>query len=110
MLEQQSKIEQEYQKLLTDHENRHTKKEDCTGVEGVLKYMLENENKTWWFAWEFISRTTKDGNYLSHRAPARASDLAIHYPKLVEHRKIGRFTVYRIRTENITQIKDFLHG
>ena len=110
MTNHQDTIEQKYQELLDIHNGVFEKTNKCRGVEGVLKYMLENEDKIWWFAWEFISRTTKDGDFLSHRAPARASDLAKHYPELVEDRKIGRYSVYRMRAENIIQIKDFLYG
>lgn len=77
-----------------------------TQRESVLYFLLENQHKIWWWAWELIGKHTNNGHYLSHRAPARASDLAIHEPELVEHRKIGRFKVYRLRTENMKQIRE----
>ena len=43
------------------------------------------------------------------RGTAIISDLAIHYPDLVEDRKIGRFAVYCLRTENLWEIQQFLN-
>ncbi len=78
-------------------------------VIAVLQLMYDKRNiKCWWFAWEFIDKFNSKHEYLSHRAPARASDLAIHYPELVEDRKIGRFKVYRLRTENIKEVRSWL--
>lgn len=107
----QQNIEAEYQKLVEHHDSvSHKSKE--TGVETVLRFLYEQATdkpqKVWWWSWEFIGKTNYKGGYLSHRAPARASDLAIHFSNLVEHRKIGRFAVYRIRMENEQEIKDFL--
>lgn len=84
-------------------------RKNATSCEVVLKFMLENPKIIWWWSWEFSQRTTKDGDYLSHRAPARASDLAIHEPELVEDRKIGRFKIYRLRRENMGKIKRYLN-
>lgn len=99
----------EFENLKRDHDAA----EAMTGVkyssmENVLQLMLDNKKKIWWFAWEFIGQKNSKGGYCSHKAPARASDLAIHHPLLVEHRSIGRFKVYRMRIENIEKIIKFL--
>ncbi len=86
----------------------HSNRQNATGMECVVKLLKENPQKIWWWSWELIGKTTNDGSWLSHRAPARASDLAIHHPLLVEDRKIGRFCVYRLRTENMNLINEFL--
>ena len=99
-------IEKEFIELKRHYENT---KRNGTGCQGVLKLMVENySTKKWWWSWEFVGKVTKDGDYLSHRAPARASDLAIYYPNLVEDRKIGRFKVYRVRRENRDEVVNFL--
>lgn len=103
-----NKIEIEYNKMIDSYEHRKKNNDNERGVDSVLQYMLDNPNKIWWWAWEFIGKKNSKGNYLSHRSPARASDLAIHYPEFVEHRKIGRFKVYRLKVENIKNIKEFL--
>lgn len=82
-----------------------THKRGGTNVEDVLRFMYENPHKIWWMSWEFVGQTTKDGKLLSHKAPARASDLAIFDPQLVEDRKISRFKAYRMRTENMNLIE-----
>lgn len=81
------------------------KSKEGTSCEDVLQYMLENPDTIWHMSWEFVGRVTKDGHFLSHRAPARASDLALHESQLVEHRDIGRFKAYRLRTENMGLIE-----
>lgn len=100
-------IESEYQKLVDWHASK-TSNTKGTGIENVLQFLMDHPEKIWWFWWELIGKTNSKGGWLSHRAPARASDLAIHYPHLVEDRKIGRYSVYRIRMENIEKIKEFL--
>jgi hypothetical protein len=107
--EQKNKIEKEYNKLVSWYDSSQ-KKSNGTGIESVLYFLLENQDKIWWWSWEFIGKTTKNGHYLSHRSPARASDLAKYYSDFVEDRKIGRFKVYRIKIENIEKIKSFLSG
>lgn len=74
-------------------------------TEALLLYMLENPKKIWWFAWEVVGKETKDGHWLSYKAPARLSDLANFESLLVEERRVGRFMVYRLRTENMSLIK-----
>lgn len=80
-----------------------------TGCEDVLQFLYENPQKIWWMSWDFIGKQLKNGKILSHRAPARASDLAIHDSQLVESRKIGRYSAYRLRTEYKALIKARLH-
>lgn len=79
-----------------------------TSTNEVLQYMLDHTGKIWWWAWEFGGKTNSKGGYLSHRACARASDLAIFHPELVEDRKIGRFKVYRLKVENMQMIRAYL--
>lgn len=93
-------VESHYQEKIAYKPKRHAR----TGRESVLQFLLENKQQIWWWAWELIGKTTSKGDWLSHRAPARASDLAIHEPELVEHRSIGRFKVYRLRRENMDLI------
>lgn len=103
----QSKIEATFAQLYSD-ESR--KLRGRTGVRDVLQYMYDHPEKIWHWSWDFVGKTNSSGNYLSHRAPARASDLAIYHSDLVEHRKIGRFKVYRCRRENLDKIELFLRG
>ena len=103
----QSQIEEAFASLVSQHKAKRSTQQ-ATGRECVLQYLYENQYKIWWWSWEFIGQTTKKGQWLSHRAPARASDLAIHEPELVEHRKIGRYSVYRLRSENIELIEERL--
>lgn len=67
----------------------------------VLQYMYDHWYEEHFMAWEVIHKTNSKGVYLSHRAPARLTDLAEYHPQLVEKEKIGRFTKYRLRVENI---------
>lgn len=98
---------QEFSKLQDEY---HRKKKTSTGIEAVLWFLIENrKKKIWWWSYEFIGKTTSKGHWLSHRAPARASDLAINFPELVEDRKIGNLKVYRLRMENKDKIKEFLN-
>lgn len=88
----------------------HTTKKKSTGIEAVLYFMIENRHeRIWWWSYELIGKTTTAGHWLSHRAPARASDLARKYSDLVEDKKIGRLKVYRLRLENKDKIKAFLN-
>ena len=98
------KCDTAYQALVLDYKG---KKHHGTSCQDVLQYMLDHKDKVWWWAWELIGKTNSKGGYLSHRAPARVSDLAIK-TNLVEHRKVGRFKVYRVRLENLDEIKKYL--
>lgn len=89
----------------------NSKKSKMTGVQDVLQFMVDHyKTRIWWWSYEFVGKTNSKGGFLSHRAPARASDLALHTPDLVEDRRIGRLKVYRLRLENHEKIKDFLRG
>lgn len=100
----QMDVEHAYKSILSEYEHsQHRSK--TTQCESVLYFLLENPGRIWWWSWELIGKSTSNGHYLSHRAPARASDLAIWEPLLVEHRSVGRFKIYRLRTENMNLIK-----
>ncbi len=101
-------VEAEFEGLVKYHQNR-TK--GATGIEDVLQFLVDrhHDGKIWYWAWEFAGRSNSKGAYLSHRACARASDLALHYSDLVEDRKIGRFKVYRLKVENMELIQKFLN-
>lgn len=71
----------------------------------VLLYLFENPQKIWWMSWELRGGVTSEGIILSHRADARASELATFDSQLVERRMIGRFAAYRLRTENIHLVR-----
>lgn len=101
-------IEKDFQEKVDQHESTRGRK-NATGREAVLKYLIEATTKIWHWSWEFVGKVTRDGSYLSHRAPARASDLAIHEPDLVEDRKIGRFKVYRLKRENMDKVQERLN-
>lgn len=102
-------IESEFNKLVVWHDTHKSHKSDHLGVQKVLQYMVDNQKIVWWWSWDLIGKVNSKGDFLSHRSPARLSDLAIHYPEFVEDRKIGRYCVYRLKTENIAEINSFLH-
>jgi hypothetical protein len=86
-------IEQEFQNLVKKYDFHRNKK---TGNEAVLQYLKENttKNKHFFFAWEVIGKKTKTGDWLSHRACARLTDLVdLGY---LESRRIGKFCVYAL--------------
>lgn len=100
-------VEIEFEKK-RDYYESHTRSSKNSGCEAVLQFMIDNPETIWWWSYEFIGRVNKKGDFLSHRAPARASDLALHYPELVEDRKVGRLKMYRARLENMAKILWFL--
>lgn len=100
-------IEEEFQKLV-DRYNGVDRSNRKKGVENVLRLMHDSPTKIWWWSWEFNGQTTSTGMFIGHKGSARASDLANHYPQLAESRKIGRFAVFRMRTENLFMVRDFL--
>jgi len=97
-----------YNNLLAWYETYHKAETGRTGVQKVVQYMLDNPSTIWFWSYDFVGKVNHKGEFLSHRSPARASDLAIHYPELVEERKIGRLSVYRLRVENMDDITNFL--
>lgn len=98
-------IEKEYSEMKQKYINGGKTKTSC---KDVLQFMVDNYGeRRWWWAWEFVGKKTSKGGYLSHRAPARASDLALH-TDLVEDRKIGRFKVYRVKQENREKVLEYL--
>ncbi len=85
------------------HERGSTSKYD------VLQYMIDTKDEiTWHPSYSFQGNKTSDGGFLSHRACARASDLAIHHKDVVEARSVGTIHVYRLRRENPQAIKDLI--
>ena len=103
--EDEYEIEKAYQEIRDKH---RTNNKHGTSCKDVLQFMVDNYKKRiWWWSWEFVGQTTSKGGYLSHRAPARASDLALH-TDLVEDRKIGRFKVYRVKRENREKVLEYL--
>lgn len=102
----QLEIDREFSSMQDKYYNTKRKGTSC---QDVLQYMVDvYPEKKWHWAWELIGKTNSKGGYLSHRACARASDLAIKNPELVEHRRIGRFKVYRVRRENREQVLAYL--
>lgn len=99
-------IEREFRKLELTHEYRAQK--GATGCRDVLQFLIDNPKRIWWWSWELNGQTNSKGAFLSHRACARASDLALKHEGLVEDRRIGRFKVYRAMLENKKLIDKFL--
>lgn len=106
-MDYQDQVNFQYAQLVSTHQKQM--KKSTTGIREVLQFLLDKkEEKIWWWSWEFVGKTTSKGGYLSHRAPARASDLALHHTELVEDRHIGRFCVYRLKKENLNKVTEFL--
>lgn len=108
--EEPNPIEIEYQRLLDLHKNREKKWSGSTGMQSVVRLMLDHSSKIWWWSYEIMGKTNSKDEWISHRWPARASDLAIHCPDIVEDRKIGRLAVYRLKVENMEKIEKFLQS
>lgn len=90
-------------KDVESHERGSTSKYD------VLQYLIDTkEDITWHPSYSFQGNKTSDGGFLSHRACARASDLAIHHKDVVEARSVGTIHVYRLRRENPKAILDLI--
>lgn len=107
MDEYKIKYNSEFNKIKSDFYSKE--KHTSTSCKDVLQFMVDNyTTKNWWWSWEFIGKRTSKGSYLSHRAPARASDLALHDSDLVEDRKLGRFKIYRVRRENRDKVLLYL--
>lgn len=90
-----------------NNNNKHSDK--WTGEQKCLAFM-HFTSQNWFFAWEFskgaIYLPVVGSIFLSHRAPARISDLSVKYPSLIETRTLGKQTAYRIRYENIENALD----
>lgn len=103
----QSQIESSFEEMKASFNRKEHK---YTWEQNVLQYMLDHNEVIWFWSFNFVWKTNSRGEWLSHRAPARASDLAIHHPDLVEDRKIWRFSIYRLRLENMDLINKFLNN
>ncbi len=68
---------------------------DKTQKQAVLEFLQEHPSKIWWFAWEVVNKTNRSGDFLSHRAPARLTDLADE--GILEKRDLGKYVVYRLK-------------
>lgn len=101
----QEQIESAYQKLST---YKPKDKNKNSWMQNVVQYMLDYPEKIWFFSWEFNNVVNSKQEWLSYKWCARASDVAIHHPTIVESRKVWRFCVYRLCTENMNLIEDFL--
>ena len=99
----QNLTEDSYRAILGEYERMKSRSKG-TQCEGVLHLLLEHPQKIWWWPWELVGQRTKSGHFLSYKAPARASELANFESHLVEDRSVGRFKVYRLRTENMNLI------
>lgn len=98
-------IELAFDKMV-EHHNKG--KKNSTSIRDVLQFLVDKTEVIWFWSWEFAGNVTSTGGFLSHRACARASDLAIHHRNLVEDRSIGKYKIYRLRRENMEEIKSFL--
>jgi hypothetical protein len=91
-----TKIEKEYNKLYRWYNETENKKNtDKTQKQAVLEYLEENRSKIWWFAFDVVNKTNKSGDFLSHRAPARLTDLANEGTLISE--PLGKYVVYRLK-------------
>lgn len=107
MDEYEQRVERE---LLSMSHRYHSTKRKGTSCKDVLQFMVDNHNeRIWWWSWEFVGKSTSKGGYLSHKAPARASDLALH-TDLVEDKRIGRFKIYRVKKEKREEVLAYLKG
>lgn len=101
-------IEIAYDNLCQEYKYREKQWSWSTWMQAVVQLMLDHPSKIWHWSYELIGKVNSKWEFLSHRAPARASDLAIHHPDIVEDRKIGRLAVYRLKTENMKEVEKFL--
>ena len=63
-------------------------------------------NRDWMWSYELIGE--KQDIFLSHRCPARASDLTIEYPSLVEVDRKGKVHRYRFRADNTLEFMQII--
>lgn len=69
---------------------------DPTDKEKVLRYLINEGN--WLYSYDFIGQ--KPGVFLSHRGPARISELATKYPELIQTDQSEKTYKYRFRFDN----------
>lgn len=102
-------IELEWDKLVVKFSQQ---KDDQWSGERKVLALMHFTKQNWFMAWEFSKgwvRLPVVGDiFLSHRAPARISDLSVKYPSLIEKRSIGRYVAYRIRYENMDKALDIV--
>ena len=92
-------IDVEYLKELEKY-NPNTKKVKAKDMCAILMARgLITKGKIWWYSWENIGLHYEF--FGSHKVPARMSDLSVKHHEYFESRKIGKYTVYRIKFENI---------
>lgn len=63
-----------------------------------INHMLKSD-KHWHYASEFVGDTK--GGWLSYKGAARIQEVSKLYPDLVEEQKVGRFSVFRLKTRKI---------
>lgn len=83
------------------------KRTPCT-KQAVLEYLFYSP-KIWTWSWELHDQVVpRTGQKLSHRACARASDLAIQMPTFVECRKYKGYAAYRVKREKSVEILRYI--
>ena len=76
----------------------------------ALQYMVDYiGEKIWFWSWEFCQVPNSQGDFLSHRGPARAADLAKNFPHLVEKKPYGKLMAYRLKYEKMDSILALLN-
>ena len=70
----------------------------------ILKTMLSNRLKKWWYAKDFQSGK----QFVGYEASARMSDLMRLYPNIVIAERDGRFRTLRINWKNKQEIKELI--
>ena len=72
-----------------------------TQHEIILRTMLNNKSKTWWYASDF-QRT------VGYEASPRMSEISYIYSNIVEKGKDGRFRTLRIKWENEKEVNELI--
>lgn len=103
-----NKIDKEFNQIAEAYYKRNRTKKIQTDCQALVQLMLDKPKKTWWWSYEFVGQVNSKNQFLSHRAPARASDLCKD-TYLVEDRRIGKLKVYRLQTEFMHDVKEFLN-
>jgi len=70
----------------------------------ILRAMLKNKDKTWWYASDFQT----DPWFVGYEASARMSDVLRMYPDVVIAEQDGRFRTLRINWKNKKAIKELI--